>query len=122
MFRSGKYTVLGSWFVQKILATRSSEDILLLNDKLLSEIEGHCQRLEMQQKKLKEAQVKEKRNEKIEHMKQGPAENMTIAVLKHLLEDKGIAFRSKAKKKNETCNPNPKHCYFADKHPQIKNR
>ena len=33
-------------------------------------------------------------------MKQGPAENMTIAVLKQLLKDKGIAFRSKAKTRN----------------------
>ena len=47
--------------------------------------------------KLNEAQEKEK-NEKIERMKQGPAENMTIAVLKQLLKDKGIAFSSKAKK------------------------
>ena len=31
-------------------------------------------------------------------MKQGPAENMTVAVLKELLKDKGIAFSSKAKK------------------------
>ena len=31
-------------------------------------------------------------------MKQGPAENMTVAVLKQLLKDKGIAFISKAKK------------------------
>ena len=35
---------------------------------------------------------------KIERMKQGPAENMTIAVLEQLLNDKGIAFSSKAKK------------------------
>ena len=31
-------------------------------------------------------------------MKQGPAENMTVAVLKQLLEDKGITFTSKEKK------------------------
>ena len=31
-------------------------------------------------------------------MKQGPAGNMTVAVLKELLKDKGIAFNSKAKK------------------------
>ena len=31
-------------------------------------------------------------------MKQGPAENMTVAVLKELLKDKRIAFSSKAKK------------------------
>ena len=31
-------------------------------------------------------------------MKLGPAENMTIVVLKQLLKDKGIAFSSKAKK------------------------
>ena len=30
-------------------------------------------------------------------MKQGPAENMTTAVLKQLLKDKGIVFGSKAK-------------------------
>ena len=41
----------------------------------------------------------EKKTEKIERMKQGPAENMTTAVLKQLgLKDKGIAFSSKAKK------------------------
>ena len=69
MFRSRKYTVLDSFqFVQKIPATPSSESILLLDDKILSEIKGHRQRLEMQQKKLKEAQEKEK-NEKIERMK-----------------------------------------------------
>ena len=33
-------------------------------------------------------------------MKQGPAGNMTLAVLKELLKDKGMAFSSKAKKKN----------------------
>ena len=98
MFRSRKYTVLDSFrFVQKIPVTPSSEGILLLDDKILSEIAGHRQRLEMQQKKLKEAEEKEK-NEKIERMKQGPAENMTVAVLKPLLKDKGIAFSSKAKK------------------------
>lgn len=31
-------------------------------------------------------------------MKQGPAGNMTVAVLKEVLRDKGIAFNSKAKK------------------------
>ena len=77
--------------IPAIPATPSSEGILLLDDKILSEIEGHRQRLEMQQKKLKEAQEKEK-NEKIERMKQWPAENMTIVVLKQLLKDKGIAF------------------------------
>ena len=51
----------------------------------------------MQQKKFKEAQEEEK-NEKIECMKQGPAKNMTIAVLKQPLKDKGIEFISKAKK------------------------
>ena len=30
-------------------------------------------------------------------MKQGPAKNMTVAVLKELLKDKGMAFSSKAK-------------------------
>lgn len=45
MFRSRKYTVLDSFqFVQKIPATPSSESILLLHDKILSEIEGHRQR------------------------------------------------------------------------------
>ena len=69
MFRSRKCTVLDSFqFVQKIPATPSSESILLLDDKILSEIKGHRQRLEMQQKKLKEAQEKEK-NEKIERVK-----------------------------------------------------
>ena len=63
----------------------------------MAALEGHRQRLEMQQKKLKEAQGERKKNEKIERMKQGPAENMTIAVLKQLLKDKGIAFSSKAK-------------------------
>ena len=99
MFRSRKYTVLDSFqFVQKIPATRSSEGILLLDDKILSEIEGHRQRLEMQQKKLKETQEKE-RNEKLERMKQGPAENMTIVVLKQLLKDRGIAFEVSKKAK-----------------------
>ena len=52
----------------------------------------------MQQNKLKKAQEKEK-NEKKERMKQGPAENMTIAVLKQLFrKDKGIGFSWKAKK------------------------
>ena len=32
-------------------------------------------------------------------MKRGPAENMTLAVLKELLKDKGMAFSSKAQKK-----------------------
>ena len=32
-------------------------------------------------------------------MKRGPAENMTLAVLKELLKDKGMAFSSKATKK-----------------------
>ena len=64
MFRSRKYTVLDSFqFVQKVPATLSSEGILLLDDKILSEIEGHRQRLEMHQKKLNEAQEKDK-NEK----------------------------------------------------------
>ena len=40
--------------------------------------------------KLNEAQEKEK-SEKIECMKQGPAENVTVAVLKQLLKGKGIA-------------------------------
>ena len=115
----------------------SSEGILLLDDKINSEIEGHRHRLKVQQKKLKEAQEKEK-NEKIERMKQWPAENMTIAVLKQLLQDKGIAFRPEAKKLElveifntqagyvtayDGCFPKPKQFYFADKHPQkLKNR
>ena len=58
MFRSRRYNVLDSFqFVQKIPTTPSSEGILsLLDDKVLSEIEGHRQKLEMQQKKLKETQ------------------------------------------------------------------
>ena len=71
-------------------------------------------------------------------MKQGPAENMTIAVLKQLLKDKGIAFSSKAQKSElvqifntqagyvtayDGCFPKLKQFYFADKHPQkLKNR
>ena len=55
----------------------------------------------------KRKKEKEK-SEKIEHMKQGLAENMTIAVLKQLLKDKGIALSralsSKAKK--GTCKKN----------------
>ena len=80
------------------------------------------------------AQEKEK-NEKTERMKQGPAEDMTIAVLKQLLKDKGIAVSSKAKKSElvqifitqagyvtayDGCFPKPKQFYFADKHPQKK--
>ena len=62
MFRSRKYTILDSFrFVQKIPATPSSEGILLLDDKILSEIEGHRQRLEMQQKKLKELSGRERK-------------------------------------------------------------
>ena len=65
-------------------------------------------------------------------MKQGPAENMTTAVLKQLgLKDKGIAFSSKAKQSElvqifntraayDGCFPNAKQFYFADKHPQNK--
>ena len=86
----------------------------------------------MQRKKLKEAQEKEK-NEKIERMKRGPTENLTIAVLKLLLKDKGIAFSSKAKKSElvqifntqashvtayDGCSLKTKQFYFADKHPQ----
>ena len=41
---------------------------------------------------------KKGKHKKYELMKQGPAENMTVAVLKELLKDKGIAFSSKAKK------------------------
>ena len=115
----------------------SSEGILLLDDKILSEIEGRRHTLKAQQKKLKEAQEK-KKNEKIERMKQWPAENMTIAVLKQLLKDKGIAFRSKAKKLElvqifnthagyatayDGCFPKLRQFYLADKHPQkLKNR
>jgi len=72
-------------------------------------------------------------------MKQGPAENMTIAVPKQLFKDKGIAFSSKAKKSElvqifntqagyvtayDGCFPKPiaKQFYFADEHPQKKNR
>ena len=86
-------------------------------------------------KELKEAHEEEK-TEKIERMKQGPAENMTTAVLKQLgLKDKGIAFSSKAKKSElvqifstqagyviayDECFPKSKQFYFADKHPQNK--
>ena len=64
MFGSRKYTRLDSFqLVQKIPATPSSEGIILFDEKIPSEIEGHRQRLAMQQKKLKEAQEKEK-NEK----------------------------------------------------------
>ena len=65
-------------------------------------------------------------------MKQGPTENMTIAVLKQLLKDRGIAFNSKAKKLElveifrntqagyvtayHGCLPKPKQLYFAYKH------
>ena len=52
----------------------------------------------MQQNKLKKAQEKEK-NE-IERMKQGPAENMTIAVLKQLLKGKGITQELQIQGKN----------------------
>ena len=60
---------------------------------------------------------------------------MTIAVLKQLLKDEGIAFSSKAKKSElvqifntqigyvtayDGCFPKPKQFYFADKHPQKK--
>ena len=84
-------------FFQKIPATPSSEGILLLDEKILSEIEGHRQRLERQQKKLNKAQEKEK-NEKIERMKQVSTENMTIAVLKQLFKYKGIASLAKTQK------------------------
>ena len=47
--------------------------------------------------KLEEAAEMEKQ-EKIERMKQGPAENMTTAVLKQLLKNKAIRFNFKAKK------------------------
>ena len=88
----------------------------------------------MQQKKLEEAEEKEK-NEKIESMKQGPAENMTIVVLKQLLKDKGMAFSSKAKNSelvqifntqadyvtaHEGCFPKAKQFNFAGKHPPEK--
>ena len=72
-----------------------------LNDTTLAEIEGHCEWLECQEKKLKEA-AKSEKHEKYERMKRGPAENMTLAVLKELLKDKGTAFSSKAQKKR-TC-------------------
>ena len=66
-------------------------------------------------------------------MKQGPAKNMTIAVLKQLLKDKQIAFSSKAKKLElvqmfntqagyvtayDRCFHTPKQFYFTDKHPK----
>ena len=45
-----------------------------------------------------EGSPRERKEWKRERMKLGPAENMTIVVLKQLLKDKGIAFSSKAKK------------------------
>ena len=69
----------------------------------------------------------------MERVKQGPAENMTIAVLKQPLKDKGIAFSSKAKKMElvQIFNTQagyvtaydgcfPKQFYFADKQPPKK--
>ena len=98
LFLSNKYIILDSrQFIQKIPLTPSADCILLQNNETLDEIEGHCERLELQEKKLEEA-AKRKKHEKYERMKQGPAENMTVAVLKELLKDKGMAFSSKAKK------------------------
>ena len=97
LFLSKKYIILDSrQFIQKILVTPSADGILLLNE-TLAKIEGHRERLGSQEKKLKETAKREK-YEKYERMKQGPAKNMTIAVLKELLKDKGMAFSSKAKK------------------------
>ena len=45
-----------------------------------------------------EGSPRERKEWKIERMKLGPAENMTIVVLKQLWKGKGIAFSSKAKK------------------------
>ena len=83
-------------FIQKISVTPSADSILLLTE-TLAKIEGHRERLGSQEKKLKEAAKREK-YEKYERMKQGPAKNMTVAVLKEFLKDKGMAFSSKAKK------------------------
>ena len=83
-------------FIQKISVTPSADSILLLAE-TLAKIEGHRERLGSQEKKLKEAAKREK-YEKYERMKQGPAKNMTVAVLKESLKDKGMAFSSKAKK------------------------
>ena len=82
-------------FIQKIPVTPSADSILLLTE-TLAKIEGHRERLGSQEKKLKEAAKREK-YEKYERMKQGPAKNMTVAVLKEFLKDKGMAFSSKAK-------------------------
>lgn len=97
LFRSKRYVILNfHQFILKIPSTPTADSVLYLNVKMLEEIEGHRKRLESEQKKHKEAADKEKL-EKIERMKQGPAENMSVAVLKQLLKDKGITFSSKAK-------------------------
>ena len=49
MFRPGLFSVRP----EKIQQLHLLEGVLLLDNKILSEIEGHRQRLEMQQKKLK---------------------------------------------------------------------
>ena len=82
-----------------------------------------------------EGSPRERKEWKRERMKLGPAENMTIVVLKQLLKDKGIAFSSKAKKSElvqifntqagyvtayDGCFPKPKQFYFADKQPKKK--
>ena len=83
--------------IQKIPLAPSADVVLLLHNETVAEIEGHRERPERQEKKLEEAAKREK-HKKYERMKQGPAENMTVAILKELLKDKGIAFSSKARK------------------------
>ena len=98
LFLLKRYIFLDSrQFIQKIPVTPSADVILLLHNETVAEIEGHRERPERQEKKLEEAAKREK-HKKYERMKQGPAENMTVAILKELLKDKGIAFSSKAKK------------------------
>ena len=100
LFLLKRYIFLDSrQFIQKIPLTPSANVILLLHNETVAEIEGHRERPERQPegKKLEEAAKREK-HKKYERMKQGPAENMTVAILKELLKDKGIAFSSKAKK------------------------
>ena len=87
---------------------------------------GPRQRLEMQQKKLKEAQGKEK-NETLERMKQEPAENGPDNSGSKNLKDSHLAQRPKKELVQifntlsgyapayDGCFPRPKQFYFADK-------
>ena len=81
LFLSKKYIILGSrQFIQKIPVTTSADGILLLNNETLAEIEGHRERLEHQETRNSGMRQKREKHEKYERMKQGPAENMTVAV------------------------------------------